>query len=60
MTCFLSSISRARFVTAGAIDLKFCTYVPLDEHHLGFYQISAQSDFKYGRQVTILENQLKS
>jgi hypothetical protein len=25
----LSSVSRARFVTTGAIDLKICTYVPL-------------------------------
>jgi hypothetical protein len=25
----LSSVSRARFVTAGAIDPKLCTYVPL-------------------------------
>jgi hypothetical protein len=24
-------------------------------HHLRFYQISARSDFKYGRQVTILD-----
>jgi hypothetical protein len=26
-----SSVSRARFITAGAIDLKVCTYVPLGE-----------------------------
>jgi hypothetical protein len=25
----VASVSRARFVTAGAIDLKLCTYVPL-------------------------------
>jgi hypothetical protein len=35
MTCCpsssLSSVSRARFVTAGAIDLKLWTYVPLGE-----------------------------
>jgi hypothetical protein len=32
MTCCpLSSVSRARFVTAGAIDLILCTYVPLGE-----------------------------
>jgi hypothetical protein len=30
--------------------VKMCLY---------FYQISAQSDFKYGRQVAILENQLR-
>jgi hypothetical protein len=29
MTCCPSSVSRARFVTAGSIDLKLCTYVPL-------------------------------
>jgi hypothetical protein len=27
-------------------------------HSLHFYQISAQSDFKYGYQAAILENQL--
>jgi hypothetical protein len=27
----LSVVSMARFVTAGAIDLKLCTYVPLGE-----------------------------
>jgi hypothetical protein len=26
-----SSVSRARFVSSGSIDLKFCTYVPLGE-----------------------------
>jgi hypothetical protein len=33
MTCCpsSSSFSRARFVTAGSIDLKLCTYVPLGE-----------------------------
>jgi hypothetical protein len=33
MTCCSSSssVSRSRFVTAGAIDLKLCTYVPLGE-----------------------------
>jgi hypothetical protein len=28
--------------------------------HLGFYQILAQSDFKYGHQVAILEKQLSA
>jgi hypothetical protein len=27
----VSSVSRARFLTAGAIDLKLCTYVTLGE-----------------------------
>jgi hypothetical protein len=31
ITCCPSSVSRARFVTAGAIDLKLCTYVPVGE-----------------------------
>jgi hypothetical protein len=31
ITCCPSSVSRAHFVTAGAIDLKLCTYVPLGE-----------------------------
>jgi hypothetical protein len=29
-------------------------------HHLRFYQISAQSDFKYGHLVAILEKQLNA
>jgi hypothetical protein len=32
----------------------------VSRHHLHFYQISARSDFKYGRQATILENQLRA
>jgi hypothetical protein len=32
MTCCpSSSVSRAHFVTAGSIDLKLCTYVPLGD-----------------------------
>jgi hypothetical protein len=29
-------------------------------HRLHFYQILAQSDFKYGYQAAILENQLRA
>jgi hypothetical protein len=28
-----SSVSRARFVTTGAVDPKLCTYVPLESIH---------------------------
>jgi hypothetical protein len=32
----------------------------VSRHHLRFYRISAQSDFKYGHQVAILEKQLSA
>jgi hypothetical protein len=39
LTCnhdHVASVSRARFVTGGAIDLKLCTYVPLDKSNSNF------------------------
>jgi hypothetical protein len=38
-----SSVSRARFVTAGAIDPKLCTYVPLGKSN-SQTKFSVQSD----------------
>jgi hypothetical protein len=35
--------------------LTLCEHV--SRHHLHFHQISARSDFKYGRQAAMLENQ---
>jgi hypothetical protein len=49
MTCCPSSVSREHFVTAGSIDLKLCTYVPLDEMTLRD-QISVRSDSWLGHQ----------
>jgi hypothetical protein len=37
--------------------LTLCEHI--SSHHLRFYQTSAQSEFKYGRQAAILENQLR-
>jgi hypothetical protein len=36
ITWHLSSVSRARSVTAGAIDPKLCTYVPLGESNFSY------------------------
>jgi hypothetical protein len=43
-----SSVSRARFVTAGALDPKLCTYVPLGKTRVLTDQISVQSDSWFG------------
>jgi hypothetical protein len=48
-----ASVGRARFVTAGAIDQKLCTYVPLDKSNLQTKSRSVQSDFWPGHQVAI-------
>jgi hypothetical protein len=49
-----SSVCRARLVTAGAIDLKLCTYVPLGQ--MTSDQISVQSDSWLGQQGSKTEN----
>jgi hypothetical protein len=52
-----ASVSRAHFVTAGAIDLKLCTYVPLGKSNS---QISVQSDSWFGHQGSQNRNHKKS
>jgi hypothetical protein len=55
---------RSKFKTA-PVFARFITIWPLEHsnlvsrHHLPFYQISAQSDFKYGHQVAVLEKEKK-
>jgi hypothetical protein len=48
------SVGRARFVTAGAIDQKLCTYVPLGKSKSD--PISVQSDSWFGHQGDKTEN----
>jgi hypothetical protein len=44
------------FLTCKVLTLHEC----VSRQHPRFYQISAQSDFKYGHQVAILEKQLSA
>jgi hypothetical protein len=64
---YFSRLQRSKFETKYEVDV-FCYYLTwkvltwhdhVSRHHLRFYQISAQSDFKYGHEVAILEKQLK-
>jgi hypothetical protein len=63
---YFSRSQRSKFETNYEVDI-FCYYLTwkvlalherVSRHHLRFYKILAQSDFKYGHQVAILEKQL--